>query len=115
VAPLPLEAGDRVMREREAGARTAADRAAGDRTAADRAAGALPVAARAATDASDAACAAEALGGPTLDQAITSLWTGLLASEPGACLACGGEMQPRHSAGAGVVGGRCGACSLTLA
>jgi hypothetical protein len=95
VAPLPLEAGDRA----------AGDRPAGDRPAGDRAA----------RDASEAARAVEALRGPTLDAAITSLWTGLLASEPSACPACSGEMHGRHSAGAGVVGGRCGACSLTLA
>jgi hypothetical protein len=105
VAPLPLEAGDRAAGDRLAGDRPAGDRPAGDRPAGDRAA----------RDASEAARAVEALRGPTLDAAITSLWTGLLASEPSACPACSGEMHGRHSAGAGVVGGRCGACSLTLA
>jgi hypothetical protein len=53
--------------------------------------------------------------GPTLDEAISELWTGLLASEPGGCPACGSAMVPRHSAAAGVVGGRCTGCSATLA
>jgi ammonia channel protein AmtB len=52
----------------------------------------------------------------TLDEAITSLWGGLLGGTVAACPACGVEsMQPRHSASAGVVGGRCGACGTTLA
>jgi hypothetical protein len=58
---------------------------------------------------------AEPLSGPTLDAAISSLWTGLVAGEPVACPACGETMRPRQSAGAGVVGGRCESCSLTLA
>jgi hypothetical protein len=55
------------------------------------------------------------LAGRTLDEAISELWSGLLAGEPGACPVCDGELEPRHSAGAGVVGGRCGSCATTLA
>jgi hypothetical protein len=55
------------------------------------------------------------LAEPTLEQAISGLWTGLLSGEQGECPVCGSEMEPRHSAGAGVVGGRCGGCSATLA
>jgi hypothetical protein len=57
-----------------------------------------------------------AISGPTLDEAISGLWGGLLAGDMATCPACGvAAMQPRHSAGAGVVGGRCGACEATLA
>jgi hypothetical protein len=57
-----------------------------------------------------------AISGPTLDEAISGLWGDLLAGETATCPACGAPaMQPRHSAGAGVVGGRCGACDATLA
>jgi hypothetical protein len=58
---------------------------------------------------------ATALAEPTLDEAICGLWAGLLASEPGDCPLCGSALAPRHSAGAGVVGGRCTGCSATLA
>jgi hypothetical protein len=51
----------------------------------------------------------------TLDDAISGLWTGLRSGEPGACPVCGSALEPRHSAGSGVVGGRCGGCSTTLA
>jgi hypothetical protein len=78
-------------RPREVDDRAVADRATADRTV------------------------AEPLAGPTLDAAISSLWSGLTAGEPGACPACGEAMRPRYSAGAGVVGGRCDSCSLTLA
>jgi hypothetical protein len=57
-----------------------------------------------------------AISGPTLDEAISGLWGELLAGDSASCPACGAAaMQPRHSAGAGVVGGRCGACDATLA
>ena len=56
------------------------------------------------------------VGAPTLDEAMTALWGGLLAGETATCPACGSDaMQPRHTAGAGVVGGRCLACETTLA
>ena len=57
-----------------------------------------------------------AISGPTLDELVSGLWGELLAGDTATCPACGAEaMQPRHSAGAGVVGGRCGACDATLA
>jgi ammonia channel protein AmtB len=52
----------------------------------------------------------------TLDEAMSALWDGLAAGEVAVCPACGtADMRPRHSAGAGVVGGRCSACGTTLA
>jgi hypothetical protein len=59
---------------------------------------------------------AVAISGPTLDELVSGLWGELLAGDTATCPACGAAaMQPRHSAGAGVVGGRCGACDATLA
>jgi hypothetical protein len=52
----------------------------------------------------------------TLDEAISSLWGELVGGTVAACPACGAEaLQPRHSASAGVVGGRCTGCGTTLA
>jgi hypothetical protein len=51
---------------------------------------------------------------PTLDEAMSGLWSGLLSGAVGDCPVCGSAMEPRHSAGNGVVGGRCGGCSVTL-
>ena len=51
---------------------------------------------------------------PTLDDLVAGAWEGLLAGAPAECVACGSPMAPRHSAGAGVVGGRCGGCGSTL-
>jgi hypothetical protein len=58
---------------------------------------------------------AAVLGEPTLDEAISGLWRGLLSGEQGECPVCGSAMEPRYAAGAAVVGGRCGGCSVTLA
>jgi hypothetical protein len=52
--------------------------------------------------------------GPTLDDVVSRAWEVLRAGVPAACPACGGELVPRPSAGAGVVGGRCGSCHTTL-
>ena len=52
--------------------------------------------------------------GPTLDDVISRAWEVLRADIPAACPACGGELLPRVSAGAGVVGGRCYSCGTTL-
>jgi hypothetical protein len=58
---------------------------------------------------------AAAVAAPTLDEAISGLWDGLLAGESRACPVCGEDtMHPRHSAASGVVGGRCTNCSATL-
>ncbi|MEA2311943.1 MAG: hypothetical protein QOE28_1911 [Solirubrobacteraceae bacterium] len=52
--------------------------------------------------------------GPTLDDLVAGAWEDLMAGAPAACLACGTTMHPRYSAGAGVVGGRCGGCGSSL-
>src|SRR5215217_216209 len=52
--------------------------------------------------------------GPTLDDLVAGAWEGLLAGAPASCVVCGTAMHPRHSAGAGIVGGRCGGCGSTL-
>ena len=52
--------------------------------------------------------------GPTLDDLVAGAWEGLLAGAPADCLVCGAPVAPRHSAGAGIVGGRCGGCGSTL-
>jgi hypothetical protein len=51
----------------------------------------------------------------TLDEALSALWGELSTGTAIDCPVCGGAMEPRHSAGAGVVGGRCGSCATTLA
>jgi hypothetical protein len=57
-----------------------------------------------------------AISGPTLDELVSGLWGELLSGDTATCPACGAAaLHPRHSAGAGVVGGRCGACDATLA
>jgi hypothetical protein len=52
--------------------------------------------------------------GPTLDDLVAGAWEGLLAGAPADCLVCGAPMAPRHSAGAGIVGGRCDGCSASI-
>jgi hypothetical protein len=52
--------------------------------------------------------------GPSLDDVITRAWEVLRADVPAACPVCAGELLPRVSAGAGVVGGRCDSCGTTL-
>ena len=46
-----------------------------------------------------------AIAATTLEEAITALWADLSSGEPADCPVCGAAMEPRHSAGAGVVGG----------
>jgi hypothetical protein len=53
--------------------------------------------------------------GPTLDDVISRAWEVLRADVPAACPVCGGELLPRPSAGADVVGGRCESCGTSLA
>ena len=55
-----------------------------------------------------------AAGVATLEDLISGAWEGLSAAGPVACPVCTGSMTPRWSAGAGVVGGRCGDCGTTL-
>lgn len=51
----------------------------------------------------------------TLADLVADCWAGLSASAgPVPCLVCGADLQPRWSAGAGVVGGRCDGCGTTL-
>jgi hypothetical protein len=52
--------------------------------------------------------------GSTLDDVVAGAWEGLLAGAPADCPVCGTHLSPRYSAGAGVVGGRCGGCGSTL-
>ena len=52
--------------------------------------------------------------GPTLDDLVAGAWEGLLAGAPADCFVCGAPLAPRHSAGAGIVGGRCGGCGTTV-
>jgi hypothetical protein len=54
-------------------------------------------------------------GEATLDDVLSTAWDGLSAADSSvACPVCGGELQPRWSAGAGVVGGRCRDCGSEL-
>jgi len=53
-------------------------------------------------------------GGPTLDDVLSGAWEGLAAASVTTCPVCEGEMVPRWSAGAGVVGGRCRDCGSEL-
>jgi hypothetical protein len=50
----------------------------------------------------------------TLAEVIDTAWAGLNADAPVACPVCDGRMEPRLSAGAGVVGGRCRDCGSEL-
>jgi len=54
-------------------------------------------------------------GGATLDDLLSGAWDGLTAATTSrACPVCHGELDPRWSAGAGVVGGRCRDCGSEL-
>jgi hypothetical protein len=48
--------------------------------------------------------------GRTLDDLLSETWDELHAAATAACPVCGHALAPRWSAGAGVVGGRCGNC-----
>ena len=50
----------------------------------------------------------------SLEDLVLQTWTAVAAGEPAPCPLCSGAMQPRWSAGAGVVGGRCADCGTTL-
>ena len=51
----------------------------------------------------------------TLDDVLSGAWEGLAAAaHSAACPVCDGELVPRWSAGAGVVGGRCRDCGSEL-
>ena len=54
-------------------------------------------------------------GEATLDDVLSTAWEGLSAAPSStACPVCGGDLQPRWSAGAGIVGGRCRDCGTEL-
>ena len=50
----------------------------------------------------------------TLDDVLSGAWEGLSAAATVSCPVCPGELAPRWSAGAGVVGGRCRDCGTEL-
>jgi hypothetical protein len=56
----------------------------------------------------------EERGEATLDDVVSAAWEGLSAASSTACPVCHGELVPRWSAGAGVVGGRCRDCGSEL-
>jgi len=51
---------------------------------------------------------------PTLEALVTDAWDAVAAGAAAECPVCAGPMQPRWSAGAGAVGGRCEDCGTTL-
>jgi len=51
---------------------------------------------------------------PTLESLVVDAWEAVAAGAAAECPVCAGPMQPRWSAGAGVVGGRCEDCGATL-
>ena len=51
----------------------------------------------------------------TLEDLVVEAWAGLRGDAPIACPWCDATMEPRWSAGAGVVGGRCRRCGTELA
>jgi hypothetical protein len=57
----------------------------------------------------------EERGEATLDDVLSGAWEGLSAATSStACPVCHGELAPRWSAGAGVVGGRCRDCGSEM-
>jgi hypothetical protein len=57
---------------------------------------------------------ARAAAEPTLADIMSEAWAAMRTGAVAECPVCAGELQPRWSAGAGVVGGRCGDCGATL-
>jgi hypothetical protein len=51
---------------------------------------------------------------PTLADALGEAWAAVGTGVTTECPVCTGSLEPRWSAGAGVVGGRCGDCGATL-
>ncbi|HET8953431.1 MAG TPA: hypothetical protein VFN44_23105 [Solirubrobacteraceae bacterium] len=108
-----------VMTPRRArrGRRTRALMAPGGQSALFGAGSAAAVAAppETASPAAEAATTASAhRHGPTLDDLVAGAWEGLVAGAHADCLVCGAPLAPRHSAGAGIVGGRCDGCGTTV-
>ena len=57
---------------------------------------------------------ARAPAAPTLADVMSEAWAAIGTGAATECPVCAGSLQPRWSAGAGVVGGRCGDCGTTL-
>jgi len=57
---------------------------------------------------------AEEGGGATLDDLLSGAWDGLAGACSTTCPVCAGELEPRWSAGAALVGGRCHDCGSEL-
>jgi hypothetical protein len=57
---------------------------------------------------------ARAAAAPTLADVVGRAWAAIGAGVATECPVCAGSLEPRWSAGAGVVGGRCGDCGATL-
>jgi hypothetical protein len=51
---------------------------------------------------------------PTLAVVMAEAWAAVSIGAAAECPVCTGSLEPRWSAGAGVVGGRCGDCGATL-
>ena len=51
---------------------------------------------------------------PTLADVLGTAWSAVSSGTATECPVCAGSLQPRWSAGAGVVGARCGDCGTTL-
>jgi len=54
------------------------------------------------------------LASATLADVVFRAWDALAAGDEAACPVCDGELEPRWSAGSGVVGGRCRDCGTAL-
>jgi hypothetical protein len=69
-----------------------------------------------AVPAPEAALATAPVAAPeaTLEDLVCGTWDELVSGAAVACPVCMEPMTPRWSAGAGVVGGRCGSCAATL-
>jgi hypothetical protein len=57
---------------------------------------------------------AQHAGPASLEEVISGAWATVIAGATAPCPVCAGALQPRWSAGAGVVGGRCTDCGATL-
>jgi hypothetical protein len=57
---------------------------------------------------------ARACAEPTLADVLGSAWSAISSGNATECPVCAGSLEPRWSAGAGVVGARCGDCGTTL-
>jgi hypothetical protein len=51
---------------------------------------------------------------PTLAVVMADAWAAVSTGAAAECPVCAGSLEPRWSAGAGAVGGRCGDCGTTL-